>query len=66
MCCPMDPPTVEAWMDHSEHAGAACTFVDGMCTGCKIGEDTCYACEGIGYHTATCPESDENYDGSNG
>lgn len=57
-CCPAD----NAWMAHAEAAGSMCTFVNGMCTVCDIGEDECFACNGIGYHTATCPESEANYD----
>lgn len=50
-------------MEHSEAAGTKCTFVDGMCAVCLVGEDTCYACNGVGYHSASCPESDANYEG---
>lgn len=45
---------------HEYFAGSMCTFVNGMCEICDVGEDECPECNGIGYHNGLCPESEAN------
>lgn len=45
---------------HDQFAGSHCIEgPDGCCVTCGVAMTTCEACSGVGYHTATCAESDE-------
>lgn len=46
--------------EHHLHAGQACTWEDGTCAECGVGQsDPCEECRGVGYHELACSQVEQ-------